>query len=63
VSPAAYLAELDALAAARFPAEAATLRLFIDELARGLDAPGGSLTLLGRLEDFLEALLVRERWR
>jgi hypothetical protein len=66
VSAAALAAELDALAGARFPAEAATLRLFLDELARVLAGPGGAeeaTLLVCRLEDFLEALLVRERWR
>jgi len=60
------LAELDALASARFPADAATLRHFFDQLGRSLAAPGGAgdaAQLLVRLEDFLEALLVRERWR
>ncbi len=60
------LAELDALAGARFPGDAATLRPFFDELGRCLAAPDGArdaAELLIRLEDFLEALLVRERWR
>ncbi|HTE51642.1 MAG TPA: hypothetical protein VK698_12400 [Kofleriaceae bacterium] len=60
------LAELDALAIERFPGEAVTLRLFLDELDRSLASPDQAdqaALLLGRLEDFLEALLVRERWR
>jgi hypothetical protein len=60
------LAELDALAGSRFPGDAATLRPFFDELGRSLAAPDGArdaTELLVRLEDFLEALLVRERWR
>lgn len=68
MSARARLAELDALASARFPDEAATLRLFFDELRRALEAAdgdggGGADLLVIRLEDFLEALLVRERWR
>jgi hypothetical protein len=66
VSVGACLDELDALASARFPAEAGTLRLFLDELARSLAEPGAAaeaVLLLSRLEEFLEALLVRERWR
>jgi hypothetical protein len=62
----ARLAELDALAGARFPGDSATLRPFFDELGRALAAPDGArdaAQLLVRLEDFLEALLVRERWR
>jgi hypothetical protein len=64
MSPAACLAEVESIAAARFPAETETLRLFVDELARTLDGKRGeAVGLLGRLEDYLEALLVRERWR
>ena len=64
---AARLAELDAQVVARFPAEQATLRLFVDELARVLADPSlaadQGVVLLTRLEDYLEALLVREGWR
>lgn len=66
MSLSASLAELDALAMERFPGEAVTLRLFLDELGRSLASPDQAdqaALLLGRLEDFLEALLVRERWR
>lgn len=66
MSAASCLEELGALAAARFPADAATLRPFLDELGRSLASPDGArdaAELLIRLEDFLEALLVRERWR
>ena len=62
----ARLAELDAQVVARFPAEQATLRVFLDELARVLGDPalaGEGVTLLTRFEDYLEALLVREGWR
>lgn len=64
---AARLAELDAHVVARFPADQATLRVFLDELARVLGdralAVAEGTTLLTRFEDYLEALLVREGWR
>ena len=63
----ARLAELDAQVVARFPADRATLRVFLAELARALGDPvlaaGEGVTLLTRFEDYLEALLVREGWR
>jgi len=66
VSP-ARLAELDAQVIARFPGEQATLRVFLDELGRVLGDPvraaADGPALLGRFEDYLDALLVRERWR
>lgn len=63
---AARLAELDAAVVARFPAAEPTLRVFLDELARMLADPARAAeadVLLTRLEDYLEALLVREGWR
>jgi len=64
---AAQLAELDAQVVARFPADRATLRVFLDELARVLGDPalaaGEGPALLTRFENYLEALLVREGWR
>jgi hypothetical protein len=60
------LDELDAQVMARFPAAAATLRIFLDELARVLGDPaaaGERAALLTRLEDYLEALLVSEARR
>jgi hypothetical protein len=67
MTSAARLAELDAQVLARFPAEQATLRLFLGELARVLGDPelaaGEGAVLLMRFEDYLEALLVREAWR
>ncbi|HEY0480564.1 MAG TPA: hypothetical protein VGD37_23770 [Kofleriaceae bacterium] len=64
---AARLAELDAQVVARFPAAQPTLRVFLDELARVLADPalaaGEGAVLLTRLEDYLEALLVRQGWR
>jgi hypothetical protein len=67
VTPAAGLAELDAQVVAQFPAAQATLRLFLDELARVLGDPALAATegvaLLTRFEDYLEALLVRQGWR
>ena len=60
------LAELDAQVIARFPAAQATLRVFLDELARVIGDPaeaGEATALLTRFEDYLEALLVREGWR
>lgn len=63
----AWLADLDAEVMARFPAEQATLRVFLDELTRVLGDPalatGEGVVLLTRFEDYLEALLVRETWR
>jgi hypothetical protein len=67
VTAAARLAELDAQVVARFPAEQATLRLFVDELARVLADPTlaavEGVVLVQRFEDYLEALLVRDGWR
>jgi len=67
VTAAARLAELDAQVVARFPGEQATLRVFLDELARVLGDPalaaGEGAALLTRFENYLEALLVREGWR
>ncbi len=64
---AAQLAELDAKVVARFPAAQATVRLFLDELARVLADPALAATegvaLIMRFEDYLEALLVSEGWR
>jgi hypothetical protein len=64
---AALLAELDAQVVARFPTAQATLRVFLDELARVLGDPERAASegavLLTRFEDYLEALLVREGWR
>ena len=61
------LADLDAQVIARFPADSATLRIFLDELVRVLGDPElatrESVALLTRFEDYLEALLVREGWR
>jgi len=61
------LADLDAQVIARFPADAATLRIFLDELVRVLGdrelATREGVALLTRFEDYLEALLVREGWR
>lgn len=66
MTAAALLAELDAAVCARFPAAEPTLRVFLDELARVVADPAraaDAATLAIRLEDYLEALLVRERWR
>jgi hypothetical protein len=66
VTAAARLAELDAAVVARFPAAAPTLRVFLDELGRALADPARAAeadALVTRLEDYLEALLVREGWR
>ena len=67
MSRAARLAELEQAALARFPGEAATLGLFLAELARVLAdaklAASEGVALATRLEDYLEALLVREGWR
>lgn len=66
MTAAARLAELDAAVVARFPAAAPTLRVFLDELARVLGDPARAAEadpLVTRLEDYLEALLVREGWR
>ena len=64
---AVQLADLDAQVIARFPADQATLRVFLDELVRVLGDPAlvatEGVTLLTRFEDYLEALLVREGWR
>ena len=61
------LADLDAQVIARFPADRATLRIFLDELVRVLGdselVAREGVTLLNRFEDYLEALLVREGWR
>jgi hypothetical protein len=61
------LADLDAQVIARFPADRATLRIFLDELVRVLGDPElatrEGVALLTRFEDYLEALLVREGWR
>lgn len=66
-SAAPLLDEIEALAVERFPADQATVRLFRMELERVLGQPAASPTeavaLLSRFEDFLEALLVRSRWR
>lgn len=62
----ARLAELDAQVIARFPGEQVTLRVFLDELGRMLGDPARAAEaapLLARFEDYLDALLVRERWR
>lgn len=64
MSPAALLRELDAAVIARFPAAEPTLRLFLDELARMVAEPAlarDAAVLLDRFEDYLEALLVRQR--
>jgi hypothetical protein len=66
VTAAARLAELDAAVVDRFPAAGPTLRVFLDELARVLGDPARGAeadVLVSRLEDYLEALLVREGWR
>jgi hypothetical protein len=66
VTAAARLAELDAAVVARFPAAGPTLRVFLDELGRVLGDPARAAevdALVSRLEDYLEALLVREGWR
>lgn len=64
---AAQLAELDDAVISRFPADQVTLRVFLAELARVLGDPAlarsEGIALLTRFEDYLEALLVRERWR
>ena len=61
------LGELDARVIARFPTDATTLRIFLDELVRVLGEPElaarEGIALLTRFEDYLEALLVREGWR
>jgi hypothetical protein len=61
------LDELEALAVERFPEDQATVRLFRTELERVLGQPAASpaeaVALLSRFEDFIEALLVRSRWR
>ena len=66
MTAAARLAELDAAVVTRFPAAGPTLRVFLDELARVLGDPARAAevdALVSRLEDYLEALLVREGWR
>ena len=66
MTAAVLLCELDARVIERFPADRATLRVFLDELARVLADPAArdeAATLLVRFEDYLEALLVREGWR
>jgi hypothetical protein len=64
---AALLAALDDETIERFAADEPTLRVFLDELARVLLDPARATAegpaLLARFEDYLEALLVRERWR
>ena len=65
MNAAAQLAALDEEVRARFPGAEATLRLFLAELARVLADPAlaaeEGVVMLTRLEDYLEALLVRER--
>ena len=65
MTPAALLAQLHTEVDARFPADRATLRVFLDDLARMLDDPARAAregaTLVSRFEDYLEALVVRER--
>lgn len=66
MTAAARLAELDAAVVARFPAAGLTLRVFLGELSRVLGDPARAAeadALVSRLEDYLEALLVREGWR
>jgi len=67
MTAAGQLAALGAQALARFPDEQATVQLFLDQLALALAnaelAGSDGAALLTRFEDYLEALLVRERWR
>lgn len=66
MSAAAVLTELEGRAVERFPGDAPTIRLFAAELERALAPgapPGAALEHLLRFEDFLEALLARDRWR
>jgi hypothetical protein len=67
VTAAALQAELRAQAIARFPGAEDTLKVFLGELGRVLADPERAAdegaVLLSRLEDYLEALLVKERWR
>lgn len=65
MTPAALLTQLRAEVDARFPADQATLGVFLANLARVLDDPVGAAreatALVSRFEDYLEALIVRER--
>lgn len=72
MTAAARLAELDEAAVAWLaglrpdPAAERTLRVFLDQLAGVLGDPARAAeaeVLVSRLEDYLEALLVREGWR